>query len=458
MNINPNWSEMEEDEEDDGDEVVWIYNYNYQDDEDEIIEPEIDTTENIHKVREVQQPDIIKRLNRGEFGPLDDYKLSTAQSLRKRMIDNVRPKVMSRYLPNCHVTENEKKFHDTVYAGGFSKDGTIYWSCCKDLEMRLYDTTNVYKPQELASAELSDFGQWTLTDGTISSDNENVVFTTMSSNATLYNIKQDSTINLAFNGNRAIFSVEFSPDDTNVIAGLGDGYVKRFDLNTMRVGSIIGRCEEDVNCVTYLDNNPNLILSGSDDTKIVLWDQRQPNQEALVFLGHTEGVTGLDSKKDGRYFISNSKDQALKLWDLRQGMTSNIAARRYGDFSTGYDYRWEDYRGPRLSRHPDDGSIMTYGGHEVIRTLIRCYFSPEYTGRQYIYSASADGYVYIWHIDGTLKEKINTEMTLVRDVSWHPRLPNIYCAGQSLQGGLIGMVAHSNNFLRLNNLTTPHVF
>ena len=39
---------------------------------------------------------------------------------------------------------------------------------------------------------------------------------------------------------------------------------------------------------------------------------------------------------------------------------------------------------------------MTYRGHSVLRTLIRCHFSPaETTGSQYIYSGSADGKIHV---------------------------------------------------------------
>jgi hypothetical protein len=42
-----------------------------------------------------------------------------------------------------------------------------------------------------------------------------------------------------------------------------------------------------------------------------------------------------------------------------------------------WDYRWMDYPGMgRDVRHPYDQSLMTYKGHLVLRTLIRCYFSP----------------------------------------------------------------------------------
>ena len=39
-----------------------------------------------------------------------------------------------------------------------------------------------------------------------------------------------------------------------------------------------------------------------------------------MFVGHTDGMTHLDPKGDGRYLISNCKDQTIKLWDLRSMM------------------------------------------------------------------------------------------------------------------------------------------
>lgn len=40
-------------------------------------------------------------------------------------------------------------------------------------------------------------------------------------------------------------------------------------------------------------------------------------REVGVFTGHTEGLTYVDSKGDGRYVLSNAKDQTMKLWDIR---------------------------------------------------------------------------------------------------------------------------------------------
>lgn len=37
-----------------------------------------------------------------------------------------------------------------------------------------------------------------------------------------------------------------------------------------------------------------------------------------MFAGHRDGVTYVDSRQDERYLLSNSKDQTIKVWDLRK--------------------------------------------------------------------------------------------------------------------------------------------
>lgn len=108
--------------------------------------------------------------------------------------------------------------------------------------------------------------------------------------------------------------------------------------------------------------------------------------------------------------------------------------------------------------HPYDKSLVTYQGHSIHRTLIRCYFSPPTSsGSRYVYSGSADGRCRIYNIDATLAGNIDVhkattavrqgapgsresyqyrELTCVRDVSWHPSAPVL--AATSFQGGRMG--------------------
>jgi len=98
---------------------------------------------------------------------------------------------------------------------------------------------------------------------------------------------------------------------------------------------------------------------------------------------------------------------------------------------------------------------MTYKGHAVLRTLIRCHFSPaETTGNSYIYSGSYDGMIHVWSLDGRVVQVLDRSKTTpitfdpsapdpgpkrpngshlcVRDVSWHGLEPVIMsCAWES---------------------------
>ena len=55
-----------------------------------------------------------------------------------------------------------------------------------------------------------------------------------------------------------------------------------------------------------------------------------------------------------------------------------------------WDYRWQNVPWKPASSNPKmagDTSLMTYRGHSVLQTLIRCHFSPQFsTGQRYIYT------------------------------------------------------------------------
>ena len=195
------------------------------------------------------------------------------------------------------------------------------------------------------------------------------------------------------------------------------------------------------------------------------------SREAGVFMGHTEGLTYVDSKGDGRYVLSNGKDQTMKLWDLRKMMPTEKASRLDpARYSTGFDYRFLQYPDAEYEPHPHDCSLVTFRGHRVLKTLIRCHFSPPgSTDSRYVYSGSEDGSVYVYNMDATLAGKIDVnkathhsrpkdpdfythsyEMrtnrnpdawkTCVRDASWHPNAPVV--AGVSSQKRTIRMTSY----------------
>lgn len=245
------------------------------------------------------------------------------------------------------------------------------------------------------------------------------------------------------------------------MAGTSDRSVLVHDINSNQTILRIEGHSNDVNAVCFGDtSSPHILYSGSDDTLIKVWDRRSmgDSREAGVFMGHTEGLTYVDSKGDGRYVLSNGKDQTMKLWDLRKMMSpekaSTINPRTY---TRSFDYRFMNYSPEQYQPHPHDCSLVTYRGHSVLKTLIRCHFSPPgSTNSSYVYSGSEDGGVYVYNLDATLAAKLDVNettrnsrprnsdaymrsyaydddgdggsaawKTCVRDVSWHPNAPVI---------------------------------
>lgn len=150
--------------------------------------------------------------------------------------------------------------------------------------------------------------------------------------------------------------------------------------------------------------------------------------------------------------------------------------RSYG--IDGWDYRQSFYAKPRYQQHPHDNSVMTYRGHAVLRTLIRCHFSPAATTNQrYIYSGSSDGKIHVWSLDGRVVSVLDRQEShplihpetgeyndpsdydlrtttkraaagrrargsTVRDVSWHPYEPMMMStAWEEGRGSVAGSIA-----------------
>jgi WD repeat-containing protein 23 len=272
-------------------------------------------------------------------------------------------------------------------------------------------------------------------------------------------------------GGFAIFSVRFSGDGRHLVAGTGANSIVVYDIERRKSLHHVRGHTDDVNAVCFADkSSPHILYSGSDDCTIKVWDTRSlgDGREAGAFVGHTEGLTYIDSKGDGRYILSNAKDQSMKLWDLRMAMSTSrfheldvTAPTRNRDYE--YDYRWQEYEDYQWFQHPHDNSLVTFRGHKVQRTLIRCHFSPpNSTDSRYVYSGSYDGYVYVWNLDATLAAKIDVRAAtrgtpirprtdrrhrlhhrnthgweaMVRDVGWHPNAPMLVGKSRSLHHAL----------------------
>ena len=370
-------------------------------------------------------------------------------------------------------------YDEPVYSGQFSEDGNFFFAVNKDYKVRMYDTSNPWKWRYYKTI-IYPGGRWTLTDATLSPDNKYLAYTSLCSNVCLAPTDPNDMgdpYTLDFEdmgqgrhgqnmprgyGGLGIFSIRFSGDGRNLVAGASRGVIIMYDIESRTALHRIPGHDDDVNAVCFADkSSPHILYSGSDDTTLKVWDTRSmgDSRAAGAFVGHIEGLTYIDSKGDGRYILSNGKDQSMKLWDIRMVISpSDFSGLRPNNRRGRFDYRWNAYDDDTWYQDPNDNSLVTFRGHRVLQTLIRCHFSPPgSTDSRYVYSGSADGKVYIWNMDATLAGVVDVFATTknsrpvnrgygfrgrwgddddgqwrtcVRDASWHPNAPII--AGKHL--------------------------
>ncbi|KAF7310562.1 Pre-mRNA splicing factor [Mycena chlorophos] len=76
---------------------------------------------------------------------------------------------------------------------------------------------------------------------------------------------------------------------------------------------------QGVSVLRLFPESGHLLLSGSMDTKIKLWDVYTHGNCLRTFHGHTKYVKDVSFSNDGRQFLSCGYDRQMKLWDTETG-------------------------------------------------------------------------------------------------------------------------------------------
>lgn len=250
------------------------------------------------------------------------------------------------------------------------------------------------------------------------------------------------------NGHKgAVLDLQWSRDSRNIFSASADMTIASWDLET---GSRIRRHEgheELINCLDVARRGQELLISGSDDGSIGIWD---PRQKAAVNYVETEfPITAVVLAEAGNQLYSGGIDNDIKVWDVRKlgvlytlmGHTDTITSLEASPdsqflLSNSHDstVRTWDIR----PFAPTDRSVKTYDGAPagLEKNLTRASWS---ISGDKIAAGSGDRTVVIWETrTGKLLYKLPGHRGTVNDVRFSPNGEPIVLSGSSDRNLILG--------------------
>jgi Prp8 binding protein len=107
----------------------------------------------------------------------------------------------------------------------------------------------------------------------------------------------------------------------------------------------------------------NEIYSGGIDNDIKVWDARK--QEVIYTLqGHTDTITSLQISPDSQILLSNSHDSTVRTWDIRPFAPVDRSIRMYDGAPTGLEKNlirasW-DAKGEKICAGAGDRTVVVW--------------------------------------------------------------------------------------------------
>ncbi|XP_012558462.1 U5 small nuclear ribonucleoprotein 40 kDa protein isoform X1 [Hydra vulgaris] len=230
----------------------------------------------------------------------------------------------------------------------------------------------------------------------------------------------------------AILDLHYTPDGETLVTCSSDKTIALWDYETgIKVKKYKGHASF-VNSCCPARRGPEIVISGSDDCTIKIWDRRL--KTSVQTFQNTYPVTAVCFNDTTSQFMSGGIDNVIKVWDLRkndimfkmQGHTDSVTGFRLspdGSFllSNAMDntVRVWDIR----AFAPVERCLKVFSGitHNFEKNLLKCAWSPD--GR-YISAGSADRFVYVWDtVTKKILYKLPGHNGSVNDVDFHPSEP-----------------------------------
>ncbi|KAI9797211.1 MAG: hypothetical protein M1833_005620 [Piccolia ochrophora] len=245
----------------------------------------------------------------------------------------------------------------------------------------------------------------------------------------------------------AVLDLHWSRDSRVIFSASADMMLASWDLESgTRIRRHPGH-EEVINCLDVSRRGEELLVSGSDDGSIGIWDPRQ--KDAIDYIETDFPITAVALSEAGNELYSGGIDNDIKVWDLRK---KAVAYSMIGHADTVTSLEISPDSQTLLSNSadstaktwdirpfaPTDRNVMTYDGATagMEQNSIRASWDPK-GGR--IIAGSGDRTVVIWDTKtGKLLYKLPGHKGTVNDARFSPGPDPIVVSGSSDRTLMLG--------------------
>jgi WD40 repeat protein len=219
-----------------------------------------------------------------------------------------------------------------VLSVSFSRDGKYILTGSDDNTAILWDF------QGKALIVFKGFSQG-ISSVAFSPDGTKILLAAADNTVILYDRQGNKLMELLSGTDGECVSVLFSGDGKTILTG-SSNFIKIWDIN----GSLLKKMEvsEQVSALALSPDNKYLVAS-CFDSKIFLFDL--DGYLWKIYKGHETDILGLDFAPDGERFVSSSKDGKIKIWEIKEDLSSFRENNNYEELSTGQliDYKILSY-------------------------------------------------------------------------------------------------------------------